>query len=137
MATAHRKAIFSSISCAYKKSKKQREALYEAQSKYPSFEMTELLDSFILFLLCRLRHKMHATKNDTRLDVERYKPQMVSPVCEEITLVAHVFVSFGRYDVLIFVPHVHNLAEKGKDGGGDHLAYYHENLNPEPHFKCV
>ena len=78
---------------------------------------------------------MHAPKNDTRLDVERYKPQMVSPVSEEITLVAHVIVSFGRYDVLIFVPHVYNLANQGEDGSGDYLAYYHENLNPEPHFK--
>ena len=42
-----------------------------------------------------------------------------------------------HYDVLIFVANVHNLAYKGKNGSGDHLAHYHENLNPEPHFKRV
>ena len=80
---------------------------------------------------------MHATKNDTWLDVERYKTQMVCPVCEEITLAAHVYVSFGLYDVLIHVANVHHLAENNKESGGDHLAYYYENLNPEPHFKRV
>ena len=77
---------------------------------------------------------MHATDNDTRLDVERNNPKMVSPVCQEIAL-PHVFVSFRFYDVLVFVTNVKNLAEQCEESGGDHSANYHENFNPEPRFK--
>lgn len=96
----------------------------------------ELLVSISPCLFCRMRHKMHTTKNDTRLNIERNQTQMVRPVRQEIAL-AHVFVSPWLYDVLVFVTNVHNLAEKGEEGGRDHLAQYHKNLNPEPHFKWV
>ena len=77
---------------------------------------------------------MHATENNTRLDVERNNPQMVSPVCQEIAL-SHVFVSFRLYEVLVFIAKVKNLAEQSEQSGGDHSANYQENFNPEPRFE--
>ena len=77
---------------------------------------------------------MHATENNTRLDVERNNHQMESPVCNEIAL-THVFVSLRLYEVLVFVANVKNLAEQSEQSGGDHSANYQENFNPEPRFE--